>query len=319
MSGRFLRSLLVLAGAYWLAEWLASLMMAGEAALGIGYSGEGRLGELWIYVRHATPRALAAGGGTALLWLALGSAATRRWMWGLAGLFAVFGLVNRQFHPAAGVVPDPVSRAMDVSVYCLLPTLGCVAAVWLLGRFAPAAGDVATVPDSIGISTRGRSRALWVVGSILMLLAGAFIGMWITSSVQIQQMSGWMVAAMDSARRSQYAFSQYREANYEEAKSVLEQFAAYLESQKPASREWHPGEAPLSDEKGLAFDRMLTYGRLALRAERANRPDETADYWQRAERHAQALNWEQPTRDRIRSTITRLDTEQPGTSTPSPR
>ena len=82
MSGRFLRNLLVLAGAYWLAEWLARLIMTGEAALGIGYSGEGRLGELWIYVRQSTPRALAAAGGTALLWLALGSAATRRWMWG---------------------------------------------------------------------------------------------------------------------------------------------------------------------------------------------------------------------------------------------
>lgn len=319
MSGRFLRSLLVLAGAYWVAEWFASVIMASEAALGIGYSGVGRLGELWINVRQATPRVLAAAGGTALLWLALGSAAARRWIWGLAGLFAVFGLVNRQFHPAAGVIPDPVSRAMDVAVYCLLPTLGCVAAVWLLGRFAPATGDVTPVTASTDVTARGHSRALLIVSSILMLLAGAFIGTWITSSVQIQQMSEWMVAAMDSARRSQYAFTQYREADYDEAKAALEQFAAYLESLKPASREWQPGEAPLSDEKGLAFDRMLTYGRLALRAEQANHPDDALKYWQRAERHTQALNWEQPTRDRIRSTITRLDTEQPGTSTASPR
>jgi hypothetical protein len=319
LNARFLRSLLVLAGAYWIAEWLASVIMTGEAALGIGYSGVGRLGELWIDVRQASPRTLAAAGGTALLWLALGSTATRRWMWGLAGLFAVFGLVNRQFHPAAGVVPDPVSRVMDVAVYCGLPTLGCVVAVWLLGRFAPAAGDVGSVSDPIGISTRARSRALLVVGSILMLLVGAFVGMWITSTVQIQQMSGWMVAAIDSARRSQYAFAQYREANYEEAKSALEQFAAYLESQKPASREWQPGEAPLSDEKALAFDRMLTYARLALRAERANRADEATNYWQRAEQHAEELKWEQPRRDRIRSTITRLDTEPSATSTASPR
>jgi hypothetical protein len=101
---------------------------------------------------------------------------------------------------------------------------------------------------------------------------------------------------------------------YDEAKTALEQFAAYLEQLKPACREWQPGEAPLSDEKGLAFDRMLTYGRLALRAERANRPDEAMSYWQGAERHAQTLKWEQPTRDRIRVTVTRLDTEQPGVS-----
>jgi len=254
-----------------------------------------------------------------LLWLTLGSGSTRRWMWALAGLFAAFGLVNRQFHAATGVIPDPVSRAMDVAVYCLLPTLGCVAAVWLLGRFVPATGEITPVTDSSGIPTRGRSRALLIVWSFLILLAGAFVGMWITSSVQIQQMSGWTVAAMDSARRSLYAFTQYREADYDEAKAALEQFAGYLESLKPASQEWQPGEAPLTDEKGLAFDRMLTYGRLALRAERANRPDEAMNYWQRAERHAQALKWEQPTRDRIRGTVIRLDTEQPGmSSTPTP-
>jgi hypothetical protein len=40
-----------------------------------------------------------------------------------------------------------------------------------------------------------------------------------------------MVAAMDNARRSQYAVTQYREANCAEAKSALEQCAGYLESQ----------------------------------------------------------------------------------------
>ena len=34
MSAHFLRNLLVLAGAYWVAEWLASVIMTGEAALG---------------------------------------------------------------------------------------------------------------------------------------------------------------------------------------------------------------------------------------------------------------------------------------------
>jgi len=317
MTGHFLRNLLVVAGAYWLAEWLAVLISAGEAAVGVEYSGVGRLGELWINIRGAAPRALAAAGGTVLLWLGLGSGATRRWMWALAALFAVFGLVNREFHPAAGFVPEPVSRVIDVAVYCLLPTLGCLAAVWLLQRFAMGIDDIALSTGSSSIPTRARSRALLIVSSILLLLAGVSIGMWITSTVQIQQMSGWMVAALDSARRSQYAFTQYREANYAAAKSALEQFAAYLESQKPASREWQPGEAPLSDDSSLAFDRMLTYGRLAIRAERANRPDEALNYWQRAERHAEALKWEEPTRDRIRATVTRLDTEPRMSTAPS--
>jgi hypothetical protein len=68
-----------------------------------------------MYVRQATPRALAAAGGAALIWLAIGADATRPWMWGLAGLFAVFGYVNRQFHAVPGVILDPISRAMDVA------------------------------------------------------------------------------------------------------------------------------------------------------------------------------------------------------------
>jgi hypothetical protein len=319
VSGRFLRSLLVLAGAYWLAEWLATVIRASEAALGIGYGGVGRLGDLWMAVGQATPRTVAAAGGTTLLWLALGAAAARRWTWSLAGLFAVLGLVNRQFYSVSGVVPDPVGRAVDVAVYSLLPAVGCAAAVWLLGRFVPVTGVPAVVPDSPVVPMRRQSRALAIVGGTLMLLAGAFIGMWLTTSVQIQQMSGWMAAVMDNARRSEYAFAQYREADYQEARPALEQFAAYLEGQKPASGEWQPGEAPMSDEKGLAFDRMLTYGRLALRAERANRPDDAMNYWRRAEHHAHVLHWERPTRDRIRSTVTRLDAVRPGTTTASPR
>jgi len=317
VSARFLRSLLVVAGAYGLSEWLATVINAAETALGISYGGSGRLGLLWIDVAGAAPRALAAAGATAVLWLALGAAATRRWVWGLAGLFAAFGLLNRQFVSIAGVGPDPVGRVMDVAVYCLLPAVGCAAVVWLLGRFTPADGDTAAVADAPGVPPRAQSRALAVVGGILMLLAGVFIGMWIMASVQVQQVSGWVAAVMDSARRSQFAWVQYREASYEEAKPALEQFAAYLEGQQPRVGEWQPGQAPLSDEKGLALDRMLTYGRLALRAERARRPDEAMHYWQRAEHHAQALRWEQPTRDRIRSTVTRADAE--GTPTASPR
>jgi hypothetical protein len=318
VSPGLLRRVLVLAGAYWLAEWFATMLMFGVSALGISYGGIGRLGELGIDVLHAAPRALAAAGGATLLWLTLGPAATRRWVWGLAGLFVASGVVDRYVRSAAGLFGDPVSHAMDQAVWTVLPALGCLAAVWLLGRVAPAAVADAEVPDPHGAPAGPPSRAILVVGAILTLLVGATIGTWIMSTVQVRQLSAATVAALDDARRSRYALTQYREADYEEAKRTLEQFAVYLEGQKPASSPWQPGQAPLSDEKGLAFDRMLTYGRLALRAERANRHDEAIAYWQRAEHQAQALRWEQPTRDRIRSTITGLDTERPGTRA-SPR
>ena len=72
------------------------------------------------------------------------------------------------------------------------------------------------------------------------------------------------------------------------------------------------------DEKGLAIDKMLTYGRLAVRAERANRPDEATIYWQRAEQNAEVLNWEAPTRARIRETVARVDGGQREGSGPPP-
>ena len=104
MNARFLRSLLILAGTYWVAEWLAPMIMAGEAALGIGYSGVGRLGE-----RPSCDTATSCG----CWWYdaplaSFGIRSTRRWMWALAALFAAIGLVDRQLHPAAA--PDPVSR-----------------------------------------------------------------------------------------------------------------------------------------------------------------------------------------------------------------
>jgi hypothetical protein len=310
VSERFLRNTLILLGTYWLGESLAHLISVTEAGLGAEYSGIGRLGELWIHIRLAAPRTLAAAGGVVLLWLTLGAVAARRWMWALAALFALFGFMNRQVHAIPGVVPDPVSRWLDVAVYCLQPTLGCVAAIWLSARFITAASETPVV-ESSDVTARGASRALLIVSGVLTLVAGAFLGMWITSTANIHQMSGWTIAAFDSVRRDKYTLAQYREAAYDEAKVALEQFAAYLEGLKPTDSEWQPGEAPLADESGLVFDRMLTYGRLALRAERASRPDEASNYWQRAETYARALKWEHPTRDRIRETITRMDVEQP--------
>ena len=157
MSWHFVRNLLVVLGAYSLAEWLARLITISEAAMGVEHGGSGRLGELWMYARMSAERPVAAGAGTALLWFTLGSVATRRWMWGLAALFAVSGLFGRQFHPAPGVVPDPVSRAMEISVYCLLPAVGCLVAFWLLRRYAPATGD--EVP-STGADGSQRAAAL---------------------------------------------------------------------------------------------------------------------------------------------------------------
>ena len=117
--------------------------------------------------------------------------------------------------------------------------------------------------------------------------------------------------------RSQYAYTQYREADDATAKAALTEFVDYLAALKPSAAVWEPGQAPFLDEKSLAFDKMLTYGRLALVAERARHADEAATYWQRAEQEARAVKWQEPTRDRIRATVVGLDAvNQPSPATP---
>jgi hypothetical protein len=93
----------------------------------------------------------------------------------------------------------------------------------------------------------------------------------------------------------------------------------YLDALKPSSDGWQPGEAPLTDERGLTFDRMLTYGRLAIRADRASRHGDANSYWPRAEQQAALLKWEQPSRDRIRATIARLDAPKSATTIGPPQ
>jgi hypothetical protein len=63
------------------------------------------------------------------------------------------------------------------------------------------------------------------------------------------------------------------------------------------------------DERGTAFERMLTCARLAMLEERrsAAEPTRSMDYWQQAERWAVPAGIKDPSRERIRSIVDRLD------------
>lgn len=189
MSNRLLRNVLVLAGAFWFAEWMAALIGVTSAVLGVSYGGIGRLGELWMYFAGALPRGVAAAGGTALLWLTLGARETRRWGWGLGGLMAGSVLLRRQVFPAAGVPLDMVSVRMNDAVYGVMPFLGCALAIVLLGRLMaspPVTGDAVPAADSTEIATPPPSRAVLVAWSSLMFLVGALVGTWIAASIRLR-------------------------------------------------------------------------------------------------------------------------------------
>lgn len=319
-SGNGLRVLtngLVLCGAYWVAAWVAYVIEIARTTSGFGAVGTGFLGELWMSVVMAAPRGVAGAVGTALLWAAIGPTSARQWMWGLAASFGLTAVSGARFLLVAGTGIDVVSRVIMVATHALLPTLGCLVAVWTLARVtSPEARTEPAFPAMTVVG--GPPRAVLVAGGTLLVLAGTMVGMYLATAVQMEQMSGWTVAVLEGQRRATFALAQYREAEFEDARIALEQFAAYLERLTPASAEWVEGEAPLSDASGLAYDLMLTYGRLAVRSERARRPEEESSaYWIRAEVHARDVGWPSPARDRIRSWLDRLDAEPSAGPTPT--
>lgn len=82
---------------------------------------------------------------------------------------------------------------------------------------------------------------------------------------------------------------------------------SHLDAMQTSPRTSGPHDVTLVDEQSLTFDRMLTSGRLALRAERAKRSEDAERYWALAEQRARSLGWEAPARDRVRETVERLD------------
>ncbi len=111
-------------------------------------------------------------------------------------------------------------------------------------------------------------------------------------------------AAFDEHMLSQYAVLQYKQASYPEAQAALERLLSFLGS-ADASR------SPFSDSKSRAFDAMLTWGRLALLHERNGQPQLAQQAWARAEDLAKQATWRDPSRQRIRSFLDRIDAEPP--------
>jgi hypothetical protein len=118
-------------------------------------------------------------------------------------------------------------------------------------------------------------------------------------------------AAFDEHMVSQYAVLQYKQASYPEAQAALERNLRFLESE----------EAPqslFSDPKSRALDAMLTWGRLALLHERNGQPQLAAQAWVQAEALAKQATWRDPSRQRIRSFLDRIDAEPGPLPTPKP-
>ena len=80
---------------------------------------------------------------------------------------------------------------------------------------------------------------------------------------------------------------------------------SHLEASRPVNGEFRD---PLMTTRGIAIDRMLVLGQLALLEERRGNDAQAKELWRRAENEAKSATWKDPTEAGIRAAIARTDT-----------
>jgi hypothetical protein len=102
---------------------------------------------------------------------------------------------------------------------------------------------------------------------------------------------------------------QYKEAEYSEAKAALMKYMHYLDGTPARSKSWQPGENPWLDDRLIAFDKALTYARLALLEERNGHQTDAAKYWSDSQVWAGNAKWKDTSLEHIRTIILRMDSD----------
>lgn len=148
-------------------------------------------------------------------------------------------------------------------------------------------------------------RRYWRVaaGTVLVLVA---IGAGLIV-VRTRQAAAWTHEIERGRTLMQAANSAYKESQNQDARPALSAYLAYLDAIAPSENDWKAGEHPWLDARGLAFEKMLVAGRLAIVQERRNDSTAATASWTRAEDFARAAQVADPGRPAIRATIDRLD------------
>ena len=105
---------------------------------------------------------------------------------------------------------------------------------------------------------------------------------------------------------SQHADVQYCEAEYDAAHEAVSRWLDYLQELKPihGTTEFRN---PLMSPRGIAVDKALALGRLALLEERRGRTDTANDFWRRAVDEARVANWKDDSESGVRAVVAGLD------------
>ena len=111
-----------------------------------------------------------------------------------------------------------------------------------------------------------------------LLLAGLILGLYVGWRLGARTV-GWLGAASQDYVVAELAYTQYRQAGYQEAKESLEGHLAYLEQLLPRGETWAQGQSAFLSEGSLAADKTLTLARLALIEEREHGSGAGDAYW----------------------------------------
>jgi hypothetical protein len=148
-------------------------------------------------------------------------------------------------------------------------------------------------------------RKHWLLMILLALAAGFAAGAYTgyRSTIAI----AWGKAVEYDHEFNSEALHQYESGTPREARHALAAHLRYLETIKPREDGWRLGQHPWLDSKGLAFERMLAAGRLALVEERSDGSGSSASLWETAGKYARQAAQSDSSRAGIESAIRRLD------------
>lgn len=150
-----------------------------------------------------------------------------------------------------------------------------------------------------------RKYSLVVVVALVALACGVAIGGY--AGYRVTMASAWIAAVKYDERIGAEGYRLYKSGDPLEARRALAAHLGYLEAAAPLSDGWRPGRHPWLDSRGLAMEKMLVAGRLALVEERVTETRPAESLWLAATKYAQEAKQSDTSRAAIEHTIKRLD------------
>ncbi len=99
----------------------------------------------------------------------------------------------------------------------------------------------------------------------------------------------------------------YRGDSDQDAAEALRLYLDDLSQRSPRTEPWKPPADPLLDARGLAFERTLTRGRLAMVEARLGHVEAAEEVWAQAERDARSATLGLTDRESLKEMILKID------------